>query len=118
MRALRNNRRPLRWYASNVGVSTGYLNYHFPVLSNRIIAAHTIWKKEEKQRKKHAAYNEALKLIIHHKGNPSEFSKKGALKKIRQKTGLPKEVIRKAINDVHSLVLEGKISCYQQNIAA
>jgi len=118
MRALRNNRRPLRWYASIVGVSTGYLDYHFSVLSDRIIAAHTIWKEEEKQRKKHEAYDEALKLITHHKGNPAEFSKKRALRKIRHKTDLPKEVVRKAINDVHSLVLEGKISCFQKNYAA
>ena len=109
MKRQKNKPRPLRYYADAVGVSTGYINYNFPVLSRRIITVHKAWKEEEKARKQREAYNQALKLIINHEGNPAEFSKKGALRKIRKKTYLPKEVVRKAINDVHRLVVEGAI---------
>jgi len=68
---------------------------------------------KESKRNQYATYNEALKLIIHHKRTLTEFSKKGALRKIRKKTDLPKELSRKSINDIHSLVLEGKTSYFQ-----
>ena len=101
--------KPLRYYANHAGVSVGYLHYNFSILSNRIISVYMDWKEEEKRRKAHEAYDEALKMVTGYDGPPLEFSKKGALKNIRAKTDLPKDVVRKAINDVYSLVLEGKI---------
>ena len=44
-----------------------------------------------------------------YKGRSTEFSKKEALKIIRELTNLLKEIVRKAINDVRSIVIKGSI---------
>lgn len=109
MKFNKNKPKPLQFYATKTNVSTGYLQYNFPILAERIVSVFKEWKEQEKRRKKHEAYDEALKCIVNYDGPPEEFSKKGALRKIRESTDLPKDVVRKAINDVYSLVLEGKI---------
>lgn len=101
----KDNPKPLRFYSRYAGVSVGYLHYNFKTLSERIISVYLAWKADEKIRKKQEAYDEAIKRIVSHGGAPEKFSKKGALRKIIETTGLPKDVVRKAINDVYKLLL-------------
>lgn len=109
MKVCKKRPKPLCYYAESVGVSDGYLKYNFQALSNRILTVYKAWRDQEKTRKQREARSEALKEITSYEGNLVEFSKKRTLKKIREETNLPKGVVRKAINDVHRLVIEGTL---------
>ncbi len=108
MKLYKDSPKPLVFYAGHVSVSTGYLNYHYPVLSKRIVAGHQKWKNAENTRKKQQANNEVLNLIAGGDSPHMLISRKRALREIRRKTGLPKNVVREAINDVFEKVVLGK----------
>ncbi|MEW8185897.1 MAG: TniQ family protein [Candidatus Thiodiazotropha endolucinida] len=89
---------PLCEVAKTVGVSTGCLQYHFPVLANDIVKRHREWKRTAKEQKRVAA--QAAALVYYSDKTKAIKSRKHALRILREATGLPKNVLRKAIAHV------------------
>jgi len=78
-----------------VGVSTGGLEYLFPDHCRIIKDRYKSWVSQEQNRK----LLEAAKHAMAYLNNDYEFkSRKNALKVIREETGLPKNMLRHAIN--------------------
>lgn len=98
-----NKALPLREVARQVGVSVGYLHYHFPVLCKRILDNHRQWKNERKLDLQKQARQAALEFFTQSIDSGKPQSRKGALRILRQETGLPKHVLRKEINTVYEI---------------
>ena len=94
---------PLREVARQVGVSVGYLHYHFPVISKRILDAHRRWKIERKNELRRNARLAAVQYIANSIDIGKPLSRKGTLRVLRENTGLPKHVLRAEINTAFEL---------------
>jgi hypothetical protein len=86
----------LRNVADSVGVSTGCLRYHFPYEAESVIRRDKEWKGEERHRKKVEA-RAAVLAELANSTSESTYSRKGLLREIRKRTGLPKTVVRHEI---------------------
>jgi len=94
---------PISTIADNLGVSKGYLEYHFPEIIGKIKNHNLEWDKKIKLIKQHKARVEALKYFTE-KDFYINISRKDALKKIRNKTGLPKNMLFNEINLVYKML--------------
>ena len=90
--------------ARAVGTSKGYLEYHFPIISKKIIQKRKEWQAEQQIQNKRAAKAVALKLLTDNKAAGQHISRKQALRILRETTDLPKHTLRNAINEVYELV--------------
>lgn len=88
---------PLEAVAKEVGVSVGYIHYHFPNQSKDIIKRHRLWREEEQQRKQLRARAEAMCFFVSERYAQEVKSRKNALRVLRTKTGLPKNLLRQEI---------------------
>lgn len=86
----------LRHVAIDLGVSTGCLSYHFPLLARELLSLHRRWREEERRRKSLEARSVVLKYIAE-RAMDGSVSRKGMLRTLRAETGLPKEVLRTEI---------------------
>lgn len=98
-----NEAPPLREVARQVGVSVGYLHYHFPTISRTILDNHKRWKEEHRLVIRKQARQAAVQFFTQSIDSGKPQSRKGALRILRQETGLPKHVLREEINTVHEL---------------
>ncbi|MFL0798006.1 MAG: TniQ family protein [Cellvibrionaceae bacterium] len=98
-RYLREHTNPpsLAELARAVGVSTGYLEYRHPVLSKDVVVKHQLYLEHEKLRKTYRAQELALKFFLDEKYAKQPKSRKQAYRVLREETGLPKWVLKDAI---------------------
>jgi len=93
---------PLTRVAQEIGASVGLIHHHFPELANQIIENYEEWRANERQNKRRLARVEALNYFITESSNKTSL--KRALAIIREKTGLPKNMLREEIKAVHNLI--------------
>ncbi|MEL7024217.1 MAG: hypothetical protein AAGL69_10755 [Pseudomonadota bacterium] len=85
---------PLAEVAKAIGISTGGMEYMFPVISQEIKADFQEWRIQERERKRVEAYAAGLEYLA---SDRQPKSRKDALRTIRAETGLPKNVLREQI---------------------
>lgn len=107
-RYLRNCDSPpsLKQLAGAVEVSVGYLEYRHPVLVADVVAKHKTHVETTQYKKIQAAQNAALRFFIDEKYSGFNKSRKQAYKTIREETGLPKFMLRKAIQASYQAIFE------------
>jgi len=94
-----NRRSPpaLEAVASQLGVSVGYLHYHFPTIASEVLARHKEWVDSELRRKHLQARSAALMFLTDERYVLEAKSRKRALRVLRTETGLPKNILREEI---------------------
>lgn len=95
---------PFNQVAKLIGVSKGYLEYHFPEVCSSIVEKYRIWEQQKQLKMRHAARVEALKYFNLNDASYTTLSRKNALRAIRENTGLPKNMLREEINSVYKLL--------------
>lgn len=83
--------------ASGLGVSVGYLQHHFPMVSHEILEKHRNWVAADMNRKRLQARSAALSFLGHDRYALERKSRKNALRVLRAETGLPKNILREEI---------------------
>jgi hypothetical protein len=83
--------------ADAVGVSIGYLEYRHPTLVTELVAKHQSYEQQQKLKKVYYAQSAALRFFLDEKYSAIPKSRKQAYKTIREETGLPKFILRRAI---------------------
>lgn len=91
---------PLKKVASDMEVSVGCLQYHFPVVCKEVVQRYKQRIEDTKKRMEAHAKQAVLAFFVRPKYDEYSKSKKNALRVIRAETGLPKNVLRRAINEV------------------
>jgi len=92
--------------ANHVGVSKGYLNYRHPVLAQNIVKNHHSYTEHKKFQRLLKAQSCALSYFIDEKYRECEKSRKQAYKTLRAETGLPKFMLKKAIQTAYNAITE------------
>jgi hypothetical protein len=101
---------PFAQVAKLMGVSKGYLEYHFPEICKTLSERYRNWEMQELLKKRQLAWAEALQYFNRDSDAYPNLSKTEALKSIREKTGLPKNMLREEINAIYALLFDNKIS--------
>lgn len=94
----------LKDIAEKVGISKGYFHYHFKSLAKDVTDNHRQWKNDQQTKKKLKARSLVLDYFTDKNDPNKNISRKHAFRKIREETGLPKDVIRDAINSVYRIL--------------
>jgi hypothetical protein len=92
----------LKGTAKELGVSIGYLKYRFPVQVEEITTRYKLFKEEDYLKKIYLAQKRSLEYFMSRAGNTSPKSRKQAYRQLREETGLPKWVLKKAIQTAYS----------------
>lgn len=92
---------PLNQIAKKAGTSVGYLEYRHPGLVREIVDAHRRHAASERQRVIQRAQLAAMRFFVDEKFRSVQMSRKQAYRELREVTGLPKFVLRKAIQDAY-----------------
>ncbi len=95
----------LKALSSHVGVSKGYIEYRFPVIKNQIVEAHSNYVKEKSFRNLQQAQAKAMAYFFEEKYSGSPQSRKQAYRVLREETGLPKFVLRNAIQTAYESMI-------------
>src|SRR5690606_20062041 len=91
----------LKELAESVGVSVGYLSYRYPVLSKNVVIKHKKHADEAMRMKRSLALAKALDYFVSEKYGYVGSSRKQAYKILREETGLPKFVLKSAIQKAY-----------------
>lgn len=97
---------PLSKIAGSLGVSVGFVHYRYPILASQIIARYSAWQNSQRLENQRNARAKALEYFSDRMDGVASMSKKDALRTIRQKTGLPKNLLREEINAVHDSLFD------------
>lgn len=89
-----------------VGVSVGYLEYRFPSLVRQIVDEHQQFLKDERHKTLQRAQLVAMRFFFDEQHNCAPKSRKEAYRVLRNETGLPKFVLRRAIQDAYRVLNE------------
>jgi len=92
----------LRRTAKYVGVSVGYIDYRFEELSKKIKKEHQEHKSRLMLKKKYKAQKAALGFFLEDKYSKYNKSRKQAYKVLREETGLPKFILKQAIQNAYA----------------
>lgn len=84
------------------GVSTGYLAYRYPVLYKGIVEKRKAYDEELRLKTIYRAQAAALEYFMSEKYAEAPKSRKQAYRQLREETGLPKWVLKKAIQTAFS----------------
>lgn len=82
--------------ARNLKVTTGCLRYHFPTQAKAILDRYSAWRQSELERKEFEARCAVVAFVAKHDGS-RPLTHKGALRHLRKRTGLPKDLLRTEI---------------------
>lgn len=93
----------LKAVARELGVSVGYLEYRFPVQVRHIVDRSSRFHAEQQLRKRRLAQQNALRYFTEESGNAPK-SRKQAYRSIREETGLPKFMLKQAIQEAYSVL--------------
>lgn len=97
----------IRELASRVGVSVGYLEYRHPSLVADLVAKHQAYEQQQRLKKIYYAQRAALEFFLDEKYAYAPKSRKQAYKTIREETGLPKHLLRRAIQTAYKVIFDG-----------
>ena len=103
--------------AKLIGVSKGYLEYHFPEICKTLSERFRKWEMQELLKKRQLARAEVLQYFNRDSDAYPNLSKTESLKSIREKTGLPKNMLREEINVIYSLLFKAKLSIEKSPIS-
>lgn len=101
---IKNSDKPpsLNSVVEQANISKGYLDYRFPSLSHDIVKKHKQYTKEQQDKKKKQALANATEYFFGIKYFDHPKSRKQCYKYLREKTGLPKFILKGAINDAYN----------------
>ncbi len=94
----------LKATAKALGVSIGYLEYRFPAQVRLIVDRHQSYLDQDHLRKVYLAQTQALQYFLDVSENRAPKSRKHAYKQLREETGLPKWVLKKAIQTAYQAI--------------
>jgi AraC-like DNA-binding protein len=94
----------LKATAKALGVSIGYLEYRFPAQVRLIVDRHQSYLDQDHLRKVYLAQTQALQYFLDISENRVSKSRKHAYKQLREETGLPKWVLKKAIQTAYQAI--------------
>jgi len=94
----------LRQLANEAGVSVGYLRHRYPVLVARASRVRREYEDRKMLRKRYYAQKAALDFFLSECFGGALMSRKSAYKKLRADTGLPKWVLKNAIQQAYTAV--------------
>ena len=89
------------------GVSTGYLAYRYPILYKGIVEKRKAYEEEQRLKTIYRAQAAALEYFISEKYAQAPKSRKQAYRQLREETGLPKWVLKKAIQTAYAALHVG-----------
>ncbi len=95
----------LKSISKYVGISVGYIEYRLPLVKNQIVEAHSNYVKEKELRNLYQAQAKALSFFYDEKYSKCNKSRKQAYKVLREETGLPKFVLKKAIQTAYEVMI-------------
>jgi len=101
LKKVRNTYPSLRSVVREVGVTVGYLQYRFPIIAKRIAREYVDMRERKAFADRRHARAAAIAFFTDEKIDWSLKSRKRALKVIRNKTKLAKNLIRTQVNDVY-----------------
>lgn len=90
--------------AEGVGVSVGYLRHRYPELLARASKKRCEFEERKALKKRYCAQKAALDYFLDERFGQQLLSRKGAYVKLRAETGLPKWVLKGAIQSAYSAV--------------
>lgn len=90
--------------ATATGVSIGYLEYRHPTLVAELVAKHQAYEQQQKLKKVYHAQSAALRFFLDEKYSAITKSRKQAYKTIRDETGLPKFLLRRAVQNAYAVI--------------
>lgn len=90
--------------ATAVGVSIGYLEYRHPTLVAELVAKHQAYEQQQKLKRVYYAQSAALRFFLDEKHSDVTKSRKQAYKRIREETGLPKFLLRRAVHSAYTAI--------------
>lgn len=93
--------------ATAVGVSIGYLEYRHPTLVAELVAKHQAYEQQQKLKKVYYAQSAALRFFLNERYSDVTKSRKQAYRAIRQETGLPKFLLRRAVQSAYEVIYPG-----------
>lgn len=96
----------LKQVAKATGVSVGYLEYRYPVLTTKIVNEHADYVTREKLIRRYKAQEAALKYFCDAAALGS-ISRKKAYKDLRRETQLPKFLLKRAIQTAYTAMYGG-----------
>ncbi|WP_018414510.1 hypothetical protein [Teredinibacter turnerae] len=88
----------LKETARQLDVSVGYLEYRFPAQCKDIVRRYMLYTQQEQLRKRYLAQSKALEYFISKAKSGQPKSRKKAYRILKEQTGLPKFVLKRAIN--------------------
>lgn len=91
--------------ARQLGTSCGYLEYRFRVVTEKLRAVRKKALVEERQKMLIFARSEVAEFFFHEMEGSNPLSRKEAYRQLKAKTGLPKWVLKGAIQDVYNALL-------------
>lgn len=91
----------LKATAKALGVSIGYLEYRFPAQVRLIVDRYQSYLDQDHLRKVYLAQTRALQYFLDVSENRATKSRKHAYKQLREETGLPKWILKKAIQTAY-----------------
>lgn len=97
----------LKQVARELGLSVGYLEYRFPVLSKKIVTEHSDFVSREKLKRIYRAQEAALRYFCA-LSLLEKPSRKRAYKELRCETQLPKFLLKRAIQTAYSAIYGGE----------
>ena len=108
--AMKNSSEPmsLKALATKVGVSVGYMDYQHPALASEIKAKYQDFHSQQQLRKRYRAQKLALDFFLSEKYSDEPQSRKRAYKVLREETGLPKHLLRHAIQSAYLCIDSSK----------
>ena len=89
------------------GVSVGYIDYRFPDLAKRVIEQHPRYQQREQLVKQYRAQAAALQFFTDDRYADHTRSRKEAYRVLRAETGLPKWVLKNAIQTAYRALQVG-----------
>ncbi len=87
----------LKATARHLGVSVGYLEYRFPTQVKRITTRYKHFKQVEHLKKIYLAQRRSLEYFVSASEGVAPKSRKQAYRQLKEETGLPKWMLKKAI---------------------
>lgn len=90
----------LKATARKLGVSIGYLEYRFPTQVKEITSRYKQFRQAEKLKKIYLAKKRSLEYFLSESERTAPKSRKQAYRLLKEETGLPKWVLKKAIQAV------------------
>ncbi|WP_396587724.1 TniQ family protein [Bermanella sp. R86510] len=92
---------PVSRICEEAGVSTGYLAYRYPVLYKEVVQRRKEFEQEQHLKTIYKAQAFALDYFFNERYSEAPKSRKQAYRKLREETGLPKWILKKAIQNAY-----------------